>query len=109
MTKLLLEKDENNKKDTIDPAKFDVYKNKKGEFGFRMKAANGEIIATGGSYPTKEVALKRIAAIKKNATIAEIEDTTDEKATAKKQTAKEKTNSTPKAAAKPRGRPKAES
>ena len=30
--------------------KFEVYKDKKGEFRFRLKAANGEIIATGESY-----------------------------------------------------------
>ena len=114
MSKLLLEKDENNEEDIIGPTKFDVYKNRNGEFKFKMKAANGEIIATGGSYPTKEMALKRIAEIKKNATMAEIEDITVGKVTDKKHTikTKAKTNSTPKATtkktAKPRRRAKKE-
>jgi uncharacterized protein YegP (UPF0339 family) len=29
------------------PAKFELYKDKKGELRFRLMAANGEIIATG--------------------------------------------------------------
>jgi len=66
------------------PAKFDVYKDKKGEFRFRLKAANGEIIATGESYPTKAAVLKGIASIKKNAPVAEIIDTTVEAAAPKK-------------------------
>ena len=91
-------------------AKFEIYKDKKGEFRFRLKAANGEIIATGESYPTKAAVNKGIASMKKNAPIAEIEDTTEEKAAAKKPAAKAaaKTKATPKAkTAKPRGRPKA--
>ena len=96
------------------PAKFEIYKDKKGEFRFRLKATNGETIATGESYPTKAAASKGIASIKKNAPIAPIEDTTEVKeAAAKKPAAKAtaKTKAAPKAGAKkgakPRGRPKA--
>ena len=87
------------------PAKFFVYKDKKGEFRFRLKATNGEIIATGESYPSKAAVIKGIASIKKSAPVAEIEDATVEKAEAKaKTTAKPKAAA--KAGAKPRGRPK---
>ena len=92
------------------PAKFEIYKDRKGEFRFRLKATNGETIATGESYPTKAAVNKGIASIKKNAPIAEIEDTTVEATTLKKAVAKVKTTAKakaePKASAKPRGRPK---
>jgi len=98
------------------PAKFSIYKDKKGEFRFRLKAANGEIIATGESYPDKAACKKGIASIQKNAPIAEIVDETIEKAAEKKTekpAAKAKAAAKPKdavkTAAKPRGRkPKSE-
>ena len=69
-------------------------------------------LATGESYPTKAAVNKGIASIKKNAPIAPIEDTTEEKAVDKKPAAKTKATAkakaAPKAGAKPRGRPKAE-
>ena len=104
-------------------AKFNVYKDKKGEFRFRLLAANGEIIATGESYPTKAAVLKGIASVKKNAPVAEIVEETTDKAPEKKADRKttEKAKATTKAKAatsakaavkettekKPRGRPKA--
>jgi len=39
------------------PAKFSVYKDKKGEFRFRLLTAKVEIIATGESYPIKMAVL----------------------------------------------------
>ena len=47
--------------------KFEVYKDKKGEFRFRLKARNGEIIATGEGYKAKKSCLNGIASVKKNA------------------------------------------
>lgn len=47
--------------------KFEVYKDKAGEFRFRLKATNGEIIATGEGYKAKPSCLKGIASIVKNA------------------------------------------
>ena len=84
------------------PAKFTVYKDKKGEFRFNLKAANGEIVASGESYPDKKSALKGIASIQKNAPTAGIEDTTEVKETVKKTAAKGGDKA--KAAPKPRGR-----
>jgi uncharacterized protein YegP (UPF0339 family) len=92
------------------PAKFQVYKDKKGEFRFRLLATNGQTIATGESYPTKAACLKGIASIQKNAPVAAIEEETDEKKAAEKKTAKPaakakaKTAAKPKATGKPRGR-----
>ncbi len=55
-------------------AKFEVYKDKKGEYRFRLKAANGEIIAVGEGYSSKTACLKGIESVKKNAPEAEIVD-----------------------------------
>ena len=58
------------------PPKFEIYKGKKGEFRFRLEAANGETIATGEDYPNKASCEKGIAFIQRNAPIAEIVETT---------------------------------
>ena len=52
--------------------KFEVYADKRGEFRFRLKAANGEIIATGESYKAKASCKNGIASIVKNAPDAAI-------------------------------------
>lgn len=57
---------------TIKNPKYEVYTDKSGEFRFRLKARNGEIIATGEGYKTKTSCLKGIESIKKNAPEAEI-------------------------------------
>lgn len=52
--------------------KFEVYTDKKGETRFRLKATNGQIIATGEGYSTKKACLNGIESIRKNAPDAEI-------------------------------------
>lgn len=47
--------------------KFEVYTDKAGEFRFRLKAKNGEIILTGEGYKAKAGCLNGIESIKKNA------------------------------------------
>ena len=47
--------------------RFEVYKDKAGEFRFRLKAGNGEIILTGEGYKAKAGCLKGIESIRKNA------------------------------------------
>ena len=54
--------------------KFEVYKDKKGEFRFRLKAKNGQIIATSEGYSKIDSCLKGVASIKKNAVDAKIEE-----------------------------------
>ena len=52
--------------------KFEVYTDKKGEFRFRLKAGNGQIIATGEGYKAKSGVLNGIESIKKNAPTADV-------------------------------------
>lgn len=52
--------------------KFEVYTDKAGEFRFRLKAGNGQIIATGEGYKSKAGCLNGIESIKKNAPEADI-------------------------------------
>jgi uncharacterized protein YegP (UPF0339 family) len=53
-------------------AKFEVYKDVEGDYRFRLKAPNGEIIASGQGYTSKEHCLKGIESIKENAPTARI-------------------------------------
>jgi hypothetical protein len=53
---------------------FEIMCDSADKFRFHLKAANGEIIAASQSYGAKESALKGIASIKKNASIAKIVD-----------------------------------
>jgi uncharacterized protein YegP (UPF0339 family) len=58
-------------------AKFELYKDKKGEFRWRLIASNGQVIANSGEgYKTKESAKNGMASVKKNAPTATIEDKT---------------------------------
>ena len=52
--------------------KFEVYMDKAGEYRFRLKARNGEIIAVGEGYKAKASCKNGIESIKKNAPDAEI-------------------------------------
>ena len=47
--------------------KFEVYQDKNQKYRFRLKAGNGEIIATGEAYESKASCLNGIESIKKNA------------------------------------------
>ena len=47
--------------------KFEVYKDKGGEFRFRLKARNGEIILSGEGYKAKASCLNGIDSIRRNA------------------------------------------
>ena len=53
--------------ETLTHPKYEVYKDKAGEFRFRLKAKNGEIIATGEGYKAKASCLNGIESIGKNA------------------------------------------
>lgn len=52
--------------------KFELYADKAGEFRFRLKAKNGEVIATSESYKAKGSCENGIASVKKNAPEAEV-------------------------------------
>lgn len=57
--------------------KFELYEGKSGDYRFRLKAGNGEIVATGESYPTKAAAQKGIDAVQRAADGAKVVDLTD--------------------------------
>ena len=52
--------------------KFEVYNDKAGEFRFRLKAKNGQIIATSEGYKAKKSCMNGIASVRKNAPDAKI-------------------------------------
>lgn len=58
--------------ETVKNPKYEIYTDKAGEFRFRLKARNGEIIAAGEGYKTKTSCLKGIESIKKNAPEAKV-------------------------------------
>ena len=75
----------------VKGAKYETYKDKRGEFRFRLKATNGQIIAVGEGYKALASCMNAIKSIKTNAPNAEIVDETKaEKADAKKPAAKAK-------------------
>lgn len=53
--------------------KFEIYQDKAGEFRFRLKAVNGQIIAVGEGYKTLKSCQNGVASIKKNAPEAKVE------------------------------------
>jgi uncharacterized protein YegP (UPF0339 family) len=55
-------------------AKFEIYKNKKGEYRWRLRANNNQIIASGEGYTTKASCKNGIESVKKNAPKAKVED-----------------------------------
>ena len=52
--------------------KFEVYTDKAGEFRFRLKATNGQVIATSEGYKKMASCLKGIESVKKNAADAKV-------------------------------------
>ncbi|MGY2876367.1 uncharacterized protein ACVW00_003557 [Marmoricola sp. URHA0025 HA25] len=56
-------------------AKFEIYKSGE-QYRFRLKAGNGEIVATGESYSSKQGAERGVEAVKAAAASAEVVDLT---------------------------------
>jgi uncharacterized protein YegP (UPF0339 family) len=57
---------------SLPEPKFEWFKDKAGKFRFRLKAANGEIIATSEAYESKDACTNGIESVKKNAPIAKV-------------------------------------
>lgn len=57
----------------IKHPKFEMYVDKAGEYRFRLKAKNGEVIATSEGYKAKESCINGIESVKKNAPESPIE------------------------------------
>jgi len=52
--------------------KFEIYQDTAGKYRFRLKAANGEVIAVSEAYESKDGCKNGIESVKTNAPIAEI-------------------------------------
>jgi uncharacterized protein len=52
--------------------KFEVYKDKAGKYRFRLKASNGQVVATGEAYETKAAAHKGCESVVKASTGAPV-------------------------------------
>lgn len=52
--------------------KFEIYVDKAGEYRFRLKAANGQVIAVGEGYTTHTNCMNGVESVKKNAPDAEV-------------------------------------
>lgn len=53
--------------------KFEIYNDKAGEFRFRLKAKNGQIIATSEGYTTMKACKNGVASVRKNLADAPVE------------------------------------
>lgn len=58
--------------ETLTNPKFEVYTDKAGEFRFRLKARNGEIIAVSEGYTRRSSCLNGIESVRKNAPDADV-------------------------------------
>ncbi|MEV0269560.1 MAG: DUF1508 domain-containing protein [Hamadaea sp.] len=59
-------------------AKFEIFKDVRGEYRWRLRSANGQIFAIGGEgFKQKSGAENGIAAVKRDAVAAEITDLSD--------------------------------
>ena len=58
--------------ETVTNPKFEVYTDKAGEYRFRLKARNGEIIAASEGYKAKASCLNGIESVRKNAPEADV-------------------------------------
>ncbi|NMH97970.1 YegP family protein [Pseudonocardia acidicola] len=54
--------------------KFEVYEDRAGKFRFRLKASNGQIVASGEAYESKAAAHKGCESVQRAADGAKIED-----------------------------------
>ncbi len=60
--------------ETAKNPKFEIYTDKAGEFRFRLKATNGQVIATSEGYKTKASCENGVESVRKNAPEATVEE-----------------------------------
>jgi uncharacterized protein YegP (UPF0339 family) len=56
-------------------AKFEIYQDKSEKWRFRLRASNGQVIASGQGYASKRAAQAGIASVQKNAPSAAVVET----------------------------------
>lgn len=49
------------------PAKFEIYQDKSEKWRFRLRASNGQVIASGQGYASKRAVQAGVASVRKNA------------------------------------------
>ena len=81
--------------------KFEIYKDERNQFRFKLKAGNGQVLAVSEAYKRKPSAQKGINSVIKNSKNAEIVMEEAKKAPAKKAPAKKATTAKKPAAKKP--------
>lgn len=54
--------------------KFELYRDKRGQFRFRLRSRNGKIIAVSDNYSSKSAALIGLESVRKNAADAALEE-----------------------------------
>jgi uncharacterized protein YegP (UPF0339 family) len=54
--------------------KFEVYQDRAGKHRFRLKASNGQVVATGEAYETKAAAKKGCESVQRAADGAKVEE-----------------------------------
>ena len=54
--------------------RFEIYVDASGDFRFRLKAGNGQVIAASQAYSSKKACLNGIESVRKNAPVAKIDD-----------------------------------
>jgi uncharacterized protein len=59
--------------------KFEIYQDGKGQYRFRFRAANGRIVGTGASYPTRAEAKRAVEAVMHAAAGSKNADKTDKR------------------------------
>ena len=59
--------------------KFELYKDKAGEFRFRLKAGNGEVVLTSEGYSSRAGAINGVESVKKNAADTALFEATETK------------------------------
>ncbi len=79
------------KVEDVKSPKFEVYKDKAGDFRFRLRSSNGQIVCSGENYTTLQAVLDGIESIRKNvinATVVDQSEGAAKKPAAKKPAAK---------------------
>lgn len=54
--------------------KYEIYLDRAGEYRFRLKARNGQIVAVSEGYATRQACLEGVASVRKNAPEGKIEE-----------------------------------
>ncbi len=57
--------------------KFEIYRDRRGDYGFRLKTPRGRVLATGSSFPTKDGAKRGVASVLLAVAGAQVNDETE--------------------------------